>query len=794
MKAITIKGKELVSILFVFFCAATFTCRAKENSKTWDFPEGRMNPNLFPGSTRMQITKVEFTPEVTDVYITHHYSSNGIRFKYSPNTSLIVDDKSYKLIGVKGLNSDGSYVSVPPIGLADIVLSFEPLPLSTDSFDLIEGNKAQDYKFFGVKNRSNGLASSSWRDVRSGDWIISFFPDFAIYDSKNWQYAEKDFDKGHFLLSDGKSLLKVTAGKEKNGTRKFKIGDGQEWEMGRILTTYNTDYPVGGPKAFADNGFREGDSVTINGWYKDMPSHLWDISKEMKVSYTDFFAGRDQVFTAPLDSLGRFSLKFPVQNATSIYIDWGRANLKLPVEPECTYYFLNDFASGQMMWMGEKSRLLNELISILPANSPTPSSMIDKEGQREYFRYLKKLIDENEAAINKTALQFPNLSPLCSDYKKESYKLECAAYAQQLPHFNELGTFPDDMKDWLINEIWPNLPSNPMLYNTSNASTFIKYLLHDLKSVSPYYFVLPLTTNKKIYQIEPVPLSLYEEIKSELDSIRSEIDSVVDPCAEMDAMPDEIAERGSALFERIHDYNIDHGALGVGREQADLQVQSLMHDSLHSSPIVRDICNAAFFTKIIDYKRASLTTALENSIDSVIRHPSVRNAVHRINDSYKKLAAASVELGNGNMVPAEDLVGLTSGKEIFEKVTEPFKGKFILIDVWGTWCGPCKEALKDFGKEKEALAPYDVVFMFFASYSPEQSWKNVIAEYDITGDNVVHYNLPQAQENAIENYLKIKGYPSYILVNTDGTPLFDVNADPRMGSIVSLIKKLKGFE
>lgn len=787
-------GKRLLAILLVLTLGSSFTGFAKEKSKTWIYPEERMNPNLFPGYTRMQITKVEFTPEATNVYITHHYSRSNQSFRYSPDTSLKVGDKSYKLIGSTGLNPDNSYTYVPQIGSAEIMLSFEPLPMSTDSFDLMEGTGARDFNFFGVKERRNNLNSSSWRDVKSGDWIISFFPDFAVFDSKDWQYIEKDFEKGRFLLTDGEKLLKVTAGKEKNGTRKLKIGDDPEKDVSRITTIYNTAYPTGGATAFTDNGFREGDSVTINGWYKDMPSRLWDISNEINVSFTDFFTGRDQVFSAPLDSIGRFSLKFPVQNTTSVFIDWGRSNLSLPVEPECTYYLLNDFSTGQMMWMGEKSRLLNELISILPDFYINPPSMLDKESQREYYKYMTSLLDENEVAINKTAAEFPNLSPLWSDYKKESIKLECAMFAQQLPHFNETGAFPEGMKDWLIEEIWANIPSNPIVYNTSHIHSFINNLLKDLKSESPYYFVLPLTTNKKAYQIEPIPLSLYEELKSELDSIRSEIDSVLDPSAEFEAMPEDIAEKGGNLLTRISDYNIDHGAPGVGREQADLQVQSLMLDSMNSSPIVRDLCNATFLTNIIDYKRESLPTALENTIDSVISHPSVRNAVHMLNDSYKKLAAENVELGNGKMVSAEDLKGLTSGKEIFEKVTEPFKSKLILIDVWGTWCGPCKDALKGFAKEKEELAAYDVVFMFFANHSPEQSWKNVIAEYDITGDNVVHYNLPEDQDAALGNYLKVKGYPTYVLVNTDGTPLFDVNADPRYGSLVPLIKRLKGEE
>ncbi|MDE6637802.1 MAG: hypothetical protein K2K32_06165, partial [Muribaculaceae bacterium] len=478
----------------IFGCMSMFRQTGKDKvnpfagkEHIWVYPEGKINSNLFPGYSRLQITKVEFTPAATNVYIKLHSSKSNYSFRYSPETSLKADGKSYKLIGTKGLNPDNSFTAVPQIGSVDIVLSFEPLPLSTERFDLIEGSSDRDFNFYGVTERSKDLKSSSWRDVKSGDWIISLFPDFAVFESKNWEYAEKDFEKGHFVLTDGENSVKVTLGKEKNGIRKLKIGDGRAQDVSRITTIYNTAYPVGGPKEFLDNDFREGDSITINGWYKDMPDHLWNISKEIEVSYTDFFTCQDRVFTAPLDSIGRFSLKFPVQNTTSVFIDWGRSNLTLPVEPSCSYYLFNDFSTGQMMWMGERSRLLNELVSILPENAPKPPSMMDKDSQREYFNYLKTLMDENTAAVDRTAAEFPHLSPLWSDYKKESFKIQCASFAQQLPYFNETRSFPEGMKDWLTYEIWPSLPTIPTVYNTLRINFFMKNLINDLKKSSPYY-------------------------------------------------------------------------------------------------------------------------------------------------------------------------------------------------------------------------------------------------------------------------------------------------------------------
>ena len=62
----------------------------------------------------------------------------------------------------------------------------------------------------------------------------------------------------------------------------------------------------------------------------------------------------------------------------------------------------------------------------------------------------------------------------------------------------------------------------------------------------------------------------------------------------------------------------------------------------------------------------------------------------------------------------------------------------------------------------------EVVFLYLANRSPEESWKNIIKEYGLTGEQVVHYNLPNKLQDMLEKYLQVKGYPTYMLIGRKG--------------------------
>ena len=158
-------------------------------------------------------------------------------------------------------------------------------------------------------------------------------------------------------------------------------------------------------------------------------------------------------------------------------------------------------------------------------------------------------------------------------------------------------------------------------------------------------------------------------------------------------------------------------------------------------------------------------------------------------DRYLALQRRALS-GGESLKTNDEVKEMSDGEKILRKLVEPYKGKIVLIDVWGTWCSPCRQALSHSKELYERIAQYDIVFLYLANRSDDESWKNVIKEYEVTGDNVVHYNLPDVQQSAVENFLKVNQYPTYRLIDRNGN-LLDVNADPRnLDAFENLIKAL----
>ena len=117
-------------------------------------------------------------------------------------------------------------------------------------------------------------------------------------------------------------------------------------------------------------------------------------------------------------------------------------------------------------------------------------------------------------------------------------------------------------------------------------------------------------------------------------------------------------------------------------------------------------------------------------------------------------------------------------------------GKVVYADIWGRWCGPCKGHMRDFVPAiKEAMKGRDVVFLYLANRTPDDTWRQIIKEYGSVGAQTVHYNLPGTQQEAVEGILLNGGYPSYAIFDKAGR-LVTKNA-PRPNEKDKLIQTLE---
>ena len=142
--------------------------------------------------------------------------------------------------------------------------------------------------------------------------------------------------------------------------------------------------------------------------------------------------------------------------------------------------------------------------------------------------------------------------------------------------------------------------------------------------------------------------------------------------------------------------------------------------------------------------------------------PVLREAVLDMNEQLKakieankKKSGYKVDRANISNIPAN---------EVFNAITSAYRGKVLFIDIWATWCGPCKDAMKKTEPVKKEYAGKDVVFIYLAGEnSPEATWKQMIP--DIKGE---HYRLTQEQWDVVGKQLGVNGVPSYVLVDKEG--------------------------
>jgi thiol-disulfide isomerase/thioredoxin len=126
-----------------------------------------------------------------------------------------------------------------------------------------------------------------------------------------------------------------------------------------------------------------------------------------------------------------------------------------------------------------------------------------------------------------------------------------------------------------------------------------------------------------------------------------------------------------------------------------------------------------------------------------------------------------------------------NGKEVS---LSDFKGKVVYVDVWATWCGPCKAEIPYLAKLEEEFKNNDnIVFMSVSvdKGSDVEKWRKMVNEKQMKG---VQLFAGDKSSNLMEPY-KIHGIPRFILVGKDGNLISADAPRPSSQDIRPLLKK-----
>lgn len=695
-------------LLLVLVLAVVSTTYAKNKTIVWNNPTSASQDGL-------SVTRVEFTNAETVLNI--HYNGNSDKILFVPETYLYADGKRYAIRKVDGqelnvwwdINGEEK----------DYVFHFEPLPLDTRLFELHEGDYDRAFCIKGISTpewmdkRMNGsLYPSAWRNEETGDFELAMLDDQVVYGCQFWQYKSKDDKKGRYVVTNGKEDMTITLGKEKKGIRMISFNDAAPRTYSRITTKHLPDYPTKDDNdRFNYNDFRA-DSAIVIGCY----AGLSDADKKTLAkgktldSFISFEWMRDSEemydkYNIKVDSVGRFRQAFSLpEGCNDMFID-GEQYL---LEPGETYLLYKNIETGQIFMMGKNARFQNEFLSH-GTYVKDDFNLLYQRKDTTYEQMVEtiRLADE---VLKKKYKECDSLfaahPTLSARYRKYARKDVDVMYLRGINYMDKHKS--KEGKEYVIDYVLSNLWNNRA---------------DDMYSILDFGY--PYKTFVNEYRLSILPKSFRIEATNEEEAQRE--------------------------FHRI----------------TETEPTRKVAESICTDPVIKSLFVMRNLASNIESNITPMTPDDEQLLNDYITIPALKEYVLKLNDKAKKVKIGEVNFSK-KYVKEEDLKDITDGKALIEKIIEPFKGQYVLIDIWGTWCSPCKQAIRNSHKDKEELKDYDIVYIYLANNSPKRQWQTFINGCNAVGENCVHYNLPPEQQEAIERYFDVRAFPTYKLYDKGG--------------------------
>lgn len=186
-----------------------------------------------------------------------------------------------------------------------------------------------------------------------------------------------------------------------------------------------------------------------------------------------------------------------------------------------------------------------------------------------------------------------------------------------------------------------------------------------------------------------------------------------------------------------------------------------------------------FDTRIDELKQYLSDVSTENVDSSIVAQVEAENMrlIEYLNKNYDLKYASAIKFKKGNPSPKfsnfENYDGSTTS-------LDDLKGKYVYIDVWATWCGPCKREIPFLQQVEEEYHKKNIAFVSISTDRANKynAWRKMIEDKQMGG-----IQLFAGTDYSFSQEYQINSIPRFILIDPDGN-IIDANAprpsDPKL--------------
>jgi thiol-disulfide isomerase/thioredoxin len=203
---------------------------------------------------------------------------------------------------------------------------------------------------------------------------------------------------------------------------------------------------------------------------------------------------------------------------------------------------------------------------------------------------------------------------------------------------------------------------------------------------------------------------------------------------------------------------------GIGSNENNFLAQNTVSESKYDYNLLLALNKEEFDKRIVEKKNTAILKLDSKKLDPnfvTLQKKNEEKSLAGLSKYYDQVLEANKL--NGSASPSFDYENHKGGKTKLED----FKGRYVYVDVWATWCGPCRAEIPSLKKVEEKYHGKNIEFVSISIdvAKDHEKWKSFVAEKQLGGVQLF------ADKDWNSDFIKaygVTGIPRFILIDPSG--------------------------